>query len=128
MTNQVKYYNYIYTNYTIIASKVDPLEDYVWYPGNYGNWTGLFFDKHGNPWITIGPDFPYSMCLLTFVTIVWGVYTYLLFIYETEFAIIKSLAMLIPLVCWGSLVSTMLVNPGHPNQYTGLPKNNKYCK
>ncbi|CAI2380593.1 unnamed protein product [Moneuplotes crassus] len=94
----------------------------------YGNSLAFCKNKYGNPWITIGPDYPYCICLLVCVGAVSFVQLLLLYNFQTSKWPLKLIGYLILFICDSSLLGTMLCNPGHPNQKPGLPTDRRICK
>lgn len=119
---QSKYLNVFLSNFIIETRKVR--KPGIW----YGNCIGLLYNSRGNPWITIGPDFGYSICLLSCVTVLCGIGSFLWYRFETSLSFVKPCVALIIFVNYFSLLCTMLLNPGHPDVYEGLPKSTQWCK
>ncbi|CAI2375841.1 unnamed protein product [Moneuplotes crassus] len=105
------------------------------YPGyiccgiyEYGNCYAMCFDKHGSPWITIGPDFCFTICLFIFLSLIYSVFLYFSTHLKSYYPILVFLGVVLVLVNLFSTLFTVFINPGHPSKRLSVPPHREWCR
>ena len=83
-----------------------------------------FLINNGDPWLTIGPNYIFSLILFLFVTGLGVVLMGIISKAQAEYWYFKIVGMLLILFCYLALAFTVLLNPGHPSnaeKYKQLP-------
>jgi hypothetical protein len=86
----------------------------------------MLFDKEGSPWITIGPDFLFTLCMFVFLGGMYSVFLFFLYHIKTSYNIFWYLGWMLVMVNLFSTLFTVLYNPGHPKKIKGLPRNREW--
>ena len=92
----------------------------------YGNGLAMLFDRKGNPWITIGPDFGFTLCLFVFVAALYSLFLYFLFHINNIPSILLYLGVGLVLVNASATLITVFLNPGHPEKGILKQKNHEW--
>mmetsp|Transcript_4996 Transcript_4996/g.4241 ORF Transcript_4996/g.4241 Transcript_4996/m.4241 type:complete len:90 (+) Transcript_4996:213-482(+) len=88
----------------------------------------MFMDKNGDPWLTLGPNFYFTIVLYIFVT---GIAIILLSIMskaKPEYWYYKIIIILCILFCYFALSLTVFLNPGHISKKELPPSNGQMCR
>jgi hypothetical protein len=94
----------------------------------YGKGYAMFFDKHGDPWVTIGPNYFFTLILYIFMTVLSVVLVKIVVHADNKIWYLKLIAAGVIFLAYFSLSLTVLLNPGHPSnrQRDSLPSM-KWC-
>mmetsp|Transcript_17953 Transcript_17953/g.15866 ORF Transcript_17953/g.15866 Transcript_17953/m.15866 type:complete len:87 (+) Transcript_17953:197-457(+) len=76
----------------------------------------MFFDRNGSPWITIGPDFGFTMCLFIFVGTLYSILLYFLFQIKDINPLFRYAGVTLVAVNASAVLITVFLNPGHPTK------------
>ena len=89
----------------------------------------MFLDKNGDPWITIGPNYVFTIILYAFVTLLACVLLNMISHASKKIWYIEAGIYFIIFLAYLSLSLTVLLNPGHPvtKKYRGIP-NSQWCR
>ena len=88
----------------------------------------MFFDKEGNPWITIGPDFLFTLCMFVFMGGMYTIFLWFLFHIQTDKSIFWYAGLSLFIIQSSSMLITVFLNPGHPKKVKGMPRTQQWCK
>ena len=94
-----------------------------------GKSTAFFYNKNDDPLLIIGPQWPYCLALLLFITLI---YIFIYFYYNKHCSIFVKIFDWILYILWNlSYIYTSIKNPGYPKMCSETIKGTKemhYCE
>ncbi|CAI2379581.1 unnamed protein product [Moneuplotes crassus] len=81
-----------------------------------GNCYATAFNKNGDPWITLGPNYVFTIILYLFLAGLSVVLMIIISQAKKEFWFFKIIAIVLIFLAFLSLSLTVFINPGHPSK------------
>ncbi|CAI2368986.1 unnamed protein product [Moneuplotes crassus] len=89
-----------------------------WKTGRVGNCFAALYNSDGIPYITIGPNYPFSIAMFVGAIFYLVIASYAVSIIGSQFWYIKLIIRCIQCIFFVSLLTTVLINPGTPKLKT----------
>ena len=87
-----------------------------WKVHRFGNGYAMFMDKNGDPWVTIGPNYGFTLLCYFFITGLGVILFTVISKASPEFWYTRYLALALLFSCYLALTCTVLLNPGVPRK------------